>query len=67
MVFLLIPLSRCRPEDLIGRPARAKELAEWSPSIEILEVLVQAFAIASRTHQRDMVRLLKTLERERSG
>lgn len=59
MVYLLVPLRNCHPEDLIGRPARPKEHAEWSPSLEVLELLVRAFALASRTHREDMIRILE--------
>ncbi|MDW8064763.1 MAG: R.Pab1 family restriction endonuclease [Anaerolineae bacterium] len=61
MVFLLIPLQRCDPADLIGRPAKPKEVAYWSPSREILIALIHAFSISSRSHQKDIAHLLKRL------
>ncbi len=58
MVFLMVPLKFCEPSDLIGRKARAKEMALWSPSVEVLVALVRAFAIASRQHRDDIETLL---------
>lgn len=55
MIFLLIPLQHCKPSELIGRPAKPKERAYWSPSKEVLIALIHAFSIASRSYQRDML------------
>lgn len=59
MVFLLIPIKRCKPSNLIGRTAKRNELVQWSPSTEVLKGLVRAFAIASRRHRDDIAELLR--------
>lgn len=61
MVFLLVPLCYCEPPNLIGRTAERNEHALWSPPMEVLKVLVQAFAIASKRHKDDMVKLLREI------
>ncbi|MFA0760055.1 MAG: hypothetical protein HZLCBSQH_000143 [Candidatus Fervidibacterota bacterium] len=62
MVFLLIPISQCEPADIIGRKAKPNEKVAWTPSRNVLETLVKAFAIASRSHRDDMLKLLKALK-----
>lgn len=62
MVFLRIPLSECEPRGVIGRRARPKEHVLWSPSREVLRALVKAFAVASRAHRDDVLKLLQSLE-----
>lgn len=61
MIFLLVPLRRCKPSDLLGRPAKLKERAYWSPSKAVLIALIHAFSIASRSYQRDMVDFVEKL------
>jgi len=61
MVFLLVPIRHCEPSNLIGRTVSPKEVAEWSPSAEVLKILVRAFAIASCRHRDDMLDLLRQL------
>jgi len=62
MVFLLIPISQCEPADIVGRKAKPKEKVAWTPSRKVLETLAKAFAIASRSHRDDMLKLLKALK-----
>jgi hypothetical protein len=62
MVFLLIPISQCEPVDIVGRKAKLKEKVAWTPSRKVLETLAKAFAIASRSHRDDMLKLLKALK-----
>jgi hypothetical protein len=62
MVFLLIPISQCEPVDIVGRKAKPKEKVAWTPSRKVLETLAKAFAIASRSHRDDMLKLLKALK-----
>jgi len=62
MVFLLIPVSQCDPADIVGRRAKPKEKVAWTPSQDALVTLVKAFAIASRSHRDDMLKLLKALK-----
>ncbi len=61
MVFLLVPLRHCEPPNLIGRKANRNEHALWSPPTEVLKMLVQAFAIASKRHKDDIVELLRQI------
>ncbi|MFN3422440.1 MAG: hypothetical protein ACK40X_12030, partial [Armatimonadota bacterium] len=60
-VFLLVPLRHCEPSDLIGRKAKRNERALWSPPMEVLKMLVQAFAISSKRHKDDMAKLLRQI------
>jgi len=64
MIFLLIPLSRCEPTDIVGRSARPKEKVQWTPSRDTLTALVKAFTIATQTHRDDMLKLLRNLAKE---
>ncbi|MCS7224457.1 MAG: R.Pab1 family restriction endonuclease [Armatimonadetes bacterium] len=58
MVYVFVPLRNCLPRDLVGRPARPREQAIWSPPVSLIVTLVRAFAIGSRSHKNDMVTLL---------
>ena len=59
MVFLVIALRVCEPPDLIGRTAHAKERARWSPSVDQVMALADAFSLASRSYREDVVQLLE--------